>query len=67
MAVARKTHVVASSAESFQDAVNTAASRAAKTLRGITGLEVTQMKAKVENDKITEYRVECAITFILDD
>ena len=67
MAVARKTLVVASSAESFQDAVNTAVSRASKTLRGITGMEVMSHKAKVENDRITEYRVECQITFILDE
>lgn len=67
MAVARKTQVVASSKESFQDAVNIAISRASKTLRGITGLEVASQKAKVENDRITEFRVECWITFILDE
>ncbi|MCE9624153.1 MAG: dodecin family protein [Deltaproteobacteria bacterium] len=67
MAVARKTQVIASSKESFHDAVNQAISRASKTLRGITGMEVTSQKAKVENDRITEYRVECSITFILDE
>lgn len=67
MAVARKTQVVASSKESFQDAVNIAITRASKTLRGITGLEVAAQKAKVENDRITEFRVECWITFILDE
>jgi len=67
MAVARKTQIVASSNESFHDAVNNAVSRAAKTLRGITGMEVLEMKAKVENGKILEYRVECAITFVLDE
>ncbi|HKY64276.1 MAG TPA: dodecin family protein [bacterium] len=67
MAVARKTQVVASSAESFHDAVNIAVSRASKTLRGMTGLEVVEQKAKIENDRITEYRVECQITFILDE
>lgn len=67
MAVARKTQVVASSKESFQDAVNIAVSRASKTLRGITGLEVAAQKAKVENDRIVEFRVECWITFILDE
>ncbi len=66
MAVARKTLVIASSKENFQDAVNIAFSRASQTLRGITGLEVVAMKAKVENDRIIEYRVECDITFILE-
>jgi Uncharacterized conserved protein len=67
MSVARKTVVVASSKESFHDAVNQAISRASKTLRGITGLEVTSQKAKIENGRILEYRIECAITFLLDE
>ncbi len=67
MAVARKTQLVASSKEGFQDAVSQAIKRASKTLRGITGLEIASQKAKVENGKITEYRVECYVTFILED
>lgn len=67
MSVARKTEVIASSKESFHDAVNNAITRASKTLRGITGLEVIAQKAKVVNGRITEYRVECSITFILDE
>ena len=67
MSVARKTLVVASSKESFHDAVNQAVTRASKTLRGITGLEVTSQKAKIENGRILEFRVECSITFLLDD
>ena len=67
MSVARKTIVVASSQEGYHDALNQAVARAAKTLRGITGLEVASQKAKIENGKITEYRVECQITFLLDE
>jgi flavin-binding protein dodecin len=67
MSVARKTRIVASSRESFHDALNQAVSRASKTLHGITGVEVTEQKAKVENSKIMEYRVECLVTFILDE
>jgi flavin-binding protein dodecin len=67
MSVARKTLVVASSKESFHDAFNQALSRASKTLRGITGLEVMSQKAKVEKGKVLEYRIECQITFLLDD
>ncbi len=66
MAVARVTKLTASSSKGFQDAVETALSRAAKTLHGITGLEVLAQKAKVENGKIAEYRVTVEVTFILD-
>jgi dodecin len=40
--------------------------RAAKTLRGITGLEVIEQKAKVEDNRISEYRATIEITFILE-
>lgn len=67
MAVARVTEVVASSSTSFEDAVTQGIERAARTLRGMTGLKVLEQKAKIENGKITEYRVQMAITFILDE
>ena len=66
MAVARVSKVIASSTKGFQDAVETAVSRATKTLRGVTGGEVTSMKVHVEKGKITEYRVEMNIIFILE-
>lgn len=67
MAVARVTEVVASSSKDFEDAMRTGLARAAKTLRGITGLEVVRMQAKVENNKITEFRVHMNMTFVLED
>lgn len=67
MATARVTKITASSTGGFQNAVNDGLSRAASTIRGITGLEVVSQKAKVENGKITEYRVTMEVTFILED
>jgi len=66
MTVARVTKLTASSPKGFQDAVQTALTRAAKTLRGISGLEVISQKAKVVNGKIAEYRVTIEVTFILE-
>ncbi|MBI3710068.1 MAG: dodecin domain-containing protein [Proteobacteria bacterium] len=66
MAVARVSKITASSPKSFQDAVDAGLARAAKTLRGITGLHVVEEKAKVEKGKITEYRVTMDITFVLE-
>ncbi len=67
MAVARVTEVVASSPKGWHDAVQVGLKRANKTLRNLTGIEVVEQKAKVENGKITEYRVKMKITFILED
>jgi flavin-binding protein dodecin len=66
MSVARVTKITAGSAKGFQAAVETGLARAAKTLRGITGIEVLSQKAKVEKGKIAEYRVTLEVTFILD-
>ena len=66
MAVARVTKITASSTNSFQDAVKSGLTRAAKTIRGITGLEIVSQKAKVENGKIAEYRVTMELTFVLE-
>ena len=66
MAVARVTKITASSTAGFQQAIEEGLSRAAETLRGITGLEVVEQKAKVEGGTIVEYRATIEITFVLD-
>ncbi|NIP32170.1 MAG: dodecin domain-containing protein [Candidatus Dadabacteria bacterium] len=67
MAVARVTEVVGGSPKSWEDAVHQALDRANKTIRGLTGIEITRMNAHVENGQITEYRAHVKITFILED
>ncbi len=66
MAVARVSRVIASSTKGFQDAVDTGIKRATKTLRGVTGAEISSQKVKIEKGKIVEYRVEMDVIFILD-
>jgi hypothetical protein len=66
MAVARVSRVISSSTKGFQDAVDAAVKRAQKTLRGLTGGEITAQKVKIENGKITEYRIEMDLMFILE-
>lgn len=66
MAVARVTKITAGSPQSFQAAVEEGLARASKTLRGITGFEVIEQKAKVENGKIAEYRVTLEVIFVLE-
>lgn len=67
MAVARNTEIVGGSPKSWDDAVKQALKRANKTLRGLTGIELTKMNAHIENGKITEYRAHLKITFILEE
>jgi flavin-binding protein dodecin len=66
MAVARVTEIRSSSSEGFQEAVLEGVRRAAKTLRGITGLEILEKRVKVERGKIVEYRVDMKLIFVLE-
>jgi dodecin len=64
--VARVTEIIAGSPKSFEDAIQIGFKRASKTLRGITGLRVTEQRARVEDGKIVEYRVTLEVIFVLE-
>ena len=64
--VARVTEIIAASPKSFDDAIQVGFARAAKTLRGITGLRVAEMRVAVEDAKIIEYRVRMEVIFVLE-
>jgi len=64
--VARVTHIIAESPKSFDDAVKVGFARAAKTLRGITGLRVAEQRVSVKDNKIATYRVKLEVIFILE-
>ncbi len=67
MATARVTEITSSSAVSFEDAIEQGIERANKTLRNIKSAWVQEQTVKVENGRISEYRVNMKITFVLDD
>jgi dodecin len=67
MSVARVSKITAASSSSFDDAVRGGLERASRTLHGITGLRVDELKAKVHNGRIEEFRVTMEVTFVLDD
>lgn len=67
MPVAKVTEISSSSEVSFQDAIELGITRASKTLENITGAWVQEEKVDVENGKITQYRVNMKVTFVLTD
>ena len=67
MAIVKTSDVVASSPTGWEDAVRRAVERANKTLVGLREVEITRLSAKVENGKVTEYRADMTISFILDE
>ncbi len=67
MTVARVTEISATSSESFDDAAKKGIERATKTLRNVQSAWIKEQTVKVENDKVSAYRVNMVVTFILDD
>ncbi len=67
MSIARVTEITASSKKSFEDAIKNGVKKANKTLDGITGAWVGDMKVVVNDGEVDEYRVNMKITFILKD
>lgn len=67
MAVARVTEISATSQSSFEDAIKEGINRATGTLRGVEGAWVKDMNIMIENGNITGYKVNLAITFLLED
>lgn len=67
MSVAKVSEIIASSSKSFDDAVAKGVKRASKTLKGVTSAWVQDQQVVVEDGKVTEYRVNLKVTFVLQD
>jgi flavin-binding protein dodecin len=67
MSVARVTEIICSSKKSFEDAIEQGVDRAVKTLKNVEGAWVKEQKVIVKNGKISEYRVDLKVTFILTE
>jgi flavin-binding protein dodecin len=66
MAIAKVTEITASSTKSFEDAIQQGIARAGKTIRNIQAAWVNEQSVVVTSDKISEWRVNLKITFLLD-
>ena len=67
MSIAKNSEITAASDKSFEDAIRAGISRANKTLDNITGAWVQEMKLDVDGGKVTNYRVNMKVTFVLKD
>jgi dodecin len=65
MSVAKVSEITASSAKSFEDAIQKGISRATKTLDKVQGAWIQDQEVVVEGGKITEYKVRMKVTFVL--
>jgi len=67
MSVARVTEISSTSDVSFEDAIKTGIARANKTIRNIKGAWIKEQQIDIDGDRITRYRVNMLVTFVLDE
>ena len=68
MSISRTTEIKSSSLISFDDAMKKGIARAQKTLKNVRGAWIENQEILLdEKGKITEYRVQLKVTFILEE
>jgi flavin-binding protein dodecin len=67
MTVAKVIEITSSSKKSFDDAMAIGIAKASDSLSDIQGAWIQEQKVVVSKGKITEYRVNMKLTFVLKD
>src|SRR5512134_2493680 len=65
--VGKIVEITSSSTKSFEDAITMGIARASKTLKNVQGAWVKEQKVKVTDGRISEYRVDLKVTFLLEE
>jgi flavin-binding protein dodecin len=67
MKIVKVIELIAVSEKSVEDAVHNAVAEASKTIRNIDSVYVEEIKAHVQDNKVTTWGVNCKISFRLED
>lgn len=66
MTMLKVIEVLAESNKSWEDAAQTALNTAEKSVRNVRSIYIKNFEATVENGKISKYRINGKISFVLD-
>jgi len=66
MAIVKIIELIGSSPNNWEEATKNALAEAALTIKNIKSIYVKSCKAKVENNKIVEYRAVVKIAFVVE-
>ena len=66
MSMLKVIEVLAESNQSWEDAAKQAIANAAKTVRNIKSIYIENFEATVDGDKLTRYRINAKISFMLE-
>jgi hypothetical protein len=67
VSIVKVIEVLAESPEGWEQAARDALMHASKTVRNIRHIYISEMQGVVENDKITRYRVNAKISFVVEE
>lgn len=66
MPIVKVIEVIASSENSFDDAIKNCLAEVSKTIHNIDSIYVKDFKVHVKDDKLTSYGVICKVSFRID-
>ncbi len=66
MSVAKVIEISAESPKSFEDAIRDGIASASKSVHGIRSAWVNGQQAIIDKDKVTKYRVDLKVSFVVD-
>ncbi len=66
MAIAKVVEVNSSSTKSFEDAIQTGIAKVTETIKNVQGAWINEQKVIIKENKITEYRVNLKISFLVE-
>jgi len=65
MSIVKVIEVIGESEKDWNDAISTALTEAAKTVNNIVGIDIIGMSGTVKNNKITEYKANIKVAFVV--
>ena len=66
MSVAKVVEVNASSTKSFEDAIQSGINKVTETVKNVQGAQINEQKVVIKDNKISEYRVNLKISFLVE-
>ena len=66
MAIAKVVEVNSSSSKSFEDAIQSGITKVTETIKNVQGAWINEQKVVINDNKITEYRVNLKISFLVE-
>ena len=64
--VVKVVEIIGSSPKSWEDAANNAVIEAAKSIRGLIGVDVINFTAVIKDGKIVKYKANCKVAFSVE-